>query len=108
MLKRHFRKLFSVRKVDTIFNRDPNIEALSTLHKVEFSGKENDVFYLQTQIRLCAHLAEKDLAIPMDRPRYRQFACELGERLHNYPGPSIASMEWARSILQRYKDKYGL
>lgn len=108
MIEQLLRKLFSVRKVDAIFDRDRNIASLSTLQKVESAGKKNDLFYLQTLIRLCAHIAKKDLCIPVDRPRYRQFARELAERLHNYNGPNIASIEWAKSILRMYEDKYGL
>ena len=108
MIKRLIRKLSSVIKVDTVFDKDPNIESLSTLQKVEFSGQEEDVFYLQTRIRICAHIAEKDLTSPVDKPRYRQFARELGERLHDYQGPNITSIEWANSILQMYEHRYGL
>jgi len=75
---------------------------------VKTADKENDLFYLQTQIRICAHIAEKDLTIPVDKPRYRQFARELSKRLQNYQGPNISSIEWARNILQMYEDKYGL
>lgn len=107
-LKRLSRKLSSVREVDAIFDGDRNVESLSTLQKVECAGKENDVFYLQTRIRLCAHIAGKDLIVPVDRPRYRRFARELAERLQNYQGPNIASIEWARNILQKYENKYGL
>ena len=107
-LKRLSRKLFSVREVDAIFDGDRNVESLSTLQKVESAGKVNDIFYLQTRIRLCAHIAGKDLIIPVDRPRYRRFARELAERLQNYQGPNIASIEWARNILQKYENKYGL
>jgi len=108
LLKRLLRKSILVREADAIFDGDRNVESLSTLQDVEFAGKERDVFYLQTMIRLCAHIAEKDLSIPTDKPRYRRFARELGERLQGYQGPNIAAIEWAENILQKHENKYGL
>lgn len=81
---------------------------MSTLQIVKSTDKENDVFYLQTQIRICAHIVEKDLTISAKRPKYGQFARKLAMRLKNYRGPRIVSIEYARNILQKYEDKYGL
>ena len=108
LLKQFYRKLSSVREVDAFFDGDRNVASLSTLQIVKSTGKENDVFYLQTQIRICAHIAEKDLTIPVDKPRYRQFARELSKRLQSYQGPRVVSIENAGNILQKYEDKYGL
>jgi hypothetical protein len=108
LLKQFYRKLSSIRAVDAFFDGDRNVASFSTLQVVKSTGKKNDLFYLQTQIRICAHIAEKDLDIPVDKPIFRQFARELSRRLQGYQGPNIVSIENARNILQKYKDKYGL
>lgn len=107
-LKQFYRNLFLGRQVEAIFDKNCSVASLSTLQKVNSVGQEYDIFYVQTRIRLCAHIVEKSLRISAKRSRYQQFVCELAERLRNYRGPNIVSIGSARNILQKYEDKYGL
>jgi len=83
-LKRVYKKIVYSREINAIFNKNPNAASLSTLQKINFDYYENDIFYEQTRIRLCAHIVDKDLTILPKRSMYRQFACELAENLKNY------------------------
>ena len=89
-------------------NNDPNIKSLSTLQVLGRSYDDTDLLFRQTRIRLCAHIAEKDIAISPKTPMYRSFARELEARLCVYDGPSTTTIEWAKIVLRRYADKYGL
>ena len=107
-LKQFYRNLFWSRQVEVIFDKNCNAASLSTLQKVNSVGQEYDIFYIQTRIRLCAHIVEKSLRVSAKRSGYQQFVYELAERLRNYRGSNIVSIESARNILQKYEDKYGL
>jgi hypothetical protein len=100
-------RIYSISKVNAYFDGDPNMVSLSTLQSFNSKHKEKDDFYVQTQIRIFAHIAEKDLMTQPKRPRFKKFAGMLAVSLRCYEGKGIASIENARNILKKYEDKYG-
>ena len=85
-LKFIYKKIYSITKVNAFFDGDPNIVSLSTLQSFNSKNMERDYFYLQTQIRIFAHIAEKDLVTHPKRPKYKYFAQMLAVSLHDYQG----------------------
>lgn len=114
-LKRLTKRLLALRIMvrtvnsgDPVSRLDPTILSYSSLQKVASGNWDDDLFYLQTKIRISAHIAEKDLVIPANQPLYRKFAKDLDERLASYSGPETPSIRWARQVLHQYREKYGL
>ena len=107
-LKFVYSKISSITTVKAFFNGDPNMVSLSTLQFFNSENKEKDEFYLQTQIRIFSHVAEKDLVTRPKRPRFKKFAKVLGISLHKYKGTEIATIKNSRNILKKYEDKYGV
>ena len=107
-LKFIYRKIYSISTVKAFFDGDPNMVSLSTLQFLNSENEERDDFYLQTQIRIFSHVAEKDLVTQPKRPRFKKFAKVLAVSLHNYQGKEIATIKNSRRILKKYEDKYGV
>ena len=79
-------------------------------HNLREDERKIDDFYLQTIIRINAHVADKGLILTekYDRPSYRHFAIELDNNLKNYTGQELPTIQWAKTILKEYEEKYGL